>query len=140
MKALLHKSGSVAMALLLLFTTLSFRVDMHFCGDHLVDLSFTSGALGCGVASGDQERTDLCAMTGMDCCTQLQLVQQGREDLQQSFQQLVIDNPLQYVPATYPDYSQEVLQQLKEHEIPFKEYSPPLLVRDIPVLCERFLI
>ena len=37
MKKFLHKSMAILMAVVVLFTTMSFTVDMHYCGDSLVD-------------------------------------------------------------------------------------------------------
>ncbi len=40
MKQFIHKSMAVFMAAVVLMTTMSFTVDMHYCGDSLVDFSF----------------------------------------------------------------------------------------------------
>ena len=41
MREVFRKIASVSVALLVLFSTMSFSVDMHYCGDHLVDFSFS---------------------------------------------------------------------------------------------------
>jgi hypothetical protein len=62
MKAMLHKVMAMCMALIVLMTTTSFTVAMHYCGDTLVSYSFSHKAEGCGmekVATAtlcDQER------------------------------------------------------------------------------------
>ena len=49
MKQLIHKSMTVFMAAVVLMTTMSFTIDMHYCGDSLVDFSFVQKAETCGM-------------------------------------------------------------------------------------------
>lgn len=72
---MLHKVMAMCMALIVLMTTTSFTVAMHYCGDTLVSYSFSHKAEGCGmekVATAtlcDQER-----MQKTSCCTDQQLI------------------------------------------------------------------
>ena len=55
---------SVAMALLVLISTLSVSIEKHYCGDHLVDIAFFAEAEKCGMEASDEDK-DLMAQS---CC------------------------------------------------------------------------
>jgi len=126
------------MALLVLFSTMSFSMDMHFCGHSLVDFKFFQKAETCGMAmdlSGmDMVSDDL----EMPCCSDVEVVVPGQDDLQASFDVLSFEQQTFVLAYTY-SYAQLFIG-VEEHHIPFKEYSPPLLIRDIQVLDQTFLI
>lgn len=42
------------MAFVVMFTTMSFTVDMHFCGDSLVDFSLFAKAESCGMEKNNR--------------------------------------------------------------------------------------
>lgn len=43
------KISSFLLVLIVLFSTFSFTIEKHYCGDFLVDVSFTGKADGCGM-------------------------------------------------------------------------------------------
>jgi hypothetical protein len=140
MKEKLHKSGSVFMALLLLFSTLSFSMDMHFCGDHLVDFSLFDKADSCGMMSAASPASADCAMIDidMDCCSDVQILIEGQEDFKVSFDQLTFG---QQVFLTSLVYSCLNLFEEASCSSPGEwEYAPPPLIRDVQVLHQTFLI
>ena len=49
-KQWLHKVFSISMALLVLFSTISFTVEKHYCGDFLIDTDVFSQVKKCEVA------------------------------------------------------------------------------------------
>ena len=131
MKKVFQKSGSLLMALLVLFSTMSFTVDKHFCGSVLVDLAIFSEAEDCGMEhSGDM-------MDGHGCKDQTIHVE-GQEDLKISFNDL--DHPKQVFLASFTCSYVELFQELPKALIPFSDYSPPLLVYDIQLRDQTFLI
>ena len=77
------------MAFVVLLTTMSFTVDMHYCGDSLVDFSIFTEAESCGMEKAQPtESCDNPSMTEKDCCTDQQLVKEGNQDLKISFDKL----------------------------------------------------
>ena len=131
MKKLIQKSGSLVMALLVLFSTMSFTVDKHFCGSYLVDQAVFSEAKDCGMEhAGD--------MSGEDGCKDQKVSVEGQKDLKISFNDL--DLPQQVFLASFTYSYVDLFDGLPQQEIPFSDYSPPLLVTDIHVLNETFLI
>lgn len=134
MKAFAQKTGSVLLAFLLLFSTLSFTMDMHFCGKTLVDFEIFHEAEGCGMSMDDS------LMTEMGCCSDVEIAVFGQDDLK--FPQWdSLKAPLQVFVAAAAAYLPQLLAWEPDAAfIPFKEYSPPLLIRDLPVNYGVFLI
>ena len=126
------------MALLVLFSTMSFSMDMHFCGDMLVDFKLFQEADTCQMAmnmtSMDMAGEDM----DMQCCSDVELLVTGQEDLQLSFDELSLEQQ-SFIVAFTIAYS-NVFIGIDKYPIPFKEYSPPLLIRDVQLLDQTFLI
>lgn len=135
MKKVFQKSGAFAMAFLMLFSTMSFTVEKHFCGQMLVDLAVFSEAETCGMEmhmSSSEEKTE------DNCCKEQKISVEGQKDLKMSFDQL--DFPQQLFVASFAYSYMDLFVGLPEQVIPFKDYSPPLLVRDIQLMDQTFLI
>ena len=133
MKKILQKSGSLVLALLVLFSTMSFTVDKHFCGTYLVDQAIFSEAQDCGM-----EHPSEGEMTAEDGCSDQKISVEGQDDLKISFNDLEL--PHQVFLASFTFSYVELFQELPQQFIPFSDYSPPLLVYDIHLLDETFLI
>ena len=133
MKSFVHKTGATLLAFLLLFSTLSFSVDMHFCGRSLVDMELFHKAEGCGMSMDDSQ------MAAMGCCRDHQIVVAGQDDLKAP-PATDLQPPLQLgLPA--PVYSIALLPEAgREAPLPYEKYIPPLLIRDLPVQHQVFLI
>lgn len=140
MKGVFQRIVAVAMSFLILFSTLSLSANMHFCGDHLVDFSIGRKAATCGMETVVSIVPEDCSMAVMQCCTDLEILLPGQEDLQPgadtySFSQLTAVNftptgILQLIHYYPPDAT----------SIHFKEYSPPPMVRKVHLFHEAFLI
>lgn len=138
MKNTIRHIASFAMAFLVLFSTISFTVDMHFCGKHLVDFSLFKKAETCDMkammsdAMGEQMNMD------MACCSDVNMVQQGQDDLKISFENISFDHQL--FVATFISSYIDLFEGLETNVVPFKEYPPPLLIQDVILLEQQFLI
>lgn len=130
MKTFFQNSASLGLALLVLVSTMSFTVDKHFCGDFLVDLAVFSEARGCGMEH----------MPGMedDGCKDQKVSVEGQDDLKITFNDLDLDQQVFVASFTYSYVS--LFAELPKQVVPFGNYSPPLLVYDIHLLDETFLI
>ncbi len=129
----IHKLISMVLALLVLVSTLSFTVDKHFCGSILVDLAIFSEAKTCGM-----EMDSEMASTEDSCCTNEKTEIEGQDELKISFQSLDLDQQL--FVATFTHSYLNLFEGAPLEVIPFKNYTPPLLVTDIQVLDQVFLI
>lgn len=123
------------LALLVLVSTFSFAVDKHFCGDLLVDMAIFSEAKTCGMSMHTSSET---GFTEDSCCTNEKVAVEGQDELKISFDSLNFDQQVFLSSFTFSYL--ELFEDLPQHIIPFKEYSPPLLVSDIHVLDQVFLI
>lgn len=128
------------MALIVLFSTMSFSLDMHFCGDHLVDFSLFDHVDNCMMKAEKSKSSGDCAMMemDMDCCTDVEVVLQGQDDLKISFDQITFDQ--QVFVATFIYSYINLFEGFDEQVVPFIDYSPPPLIRDFQVLDQTFLI
>ena len=138
MNSFFHKSISIALATLVLFTTMSFTVDMHYCGDMMVDFSLVHNAKTCGMEH-DQSENDCHNIVQDDsCCTDKQIVVEGQDEIKASFDTLSFEQ--QTFVATFFYTYINLFDGLDTNIVPFREYKPPLLIRDIQKLHETYLI
>ena len=134
MKALAQKILSVGMALFLLASTTSWKVEKHFCMGHLIDMAFFVDAEDCGM-SKDAMSED---MAENSCCSQDIVYVDGLDDLKASYDDLSVDQKtfLTVFTSSYFD----LLFVPKERIIPLEQYPPHLLVKDIQLIDQVFLI
>lgn len=128
------------MALLVLFATTSFSVDMHYCGNHLMDFSLSGKAEGCAMQVQVAQDMDHCPMMDMkmDCCSDLELSLAGQDDLQPSLMQMNLDSQVFIASFSYT-YVAIFTGEAQKHPS-FNDYSPPPLIRDVQILDQTFLI
>ncbi|SHG57716.1 HYC_CC_PP family protein [Winogradskyella jejuensis] len=134
MKYLLsHKIFSVALSVLVLFSTFSFTVEKHYCGNRLVDVAIFSEAQGCGM-----EMPSKMTMK-KSCCKDTVDIIEGQDELQSvTFDDLDFESQT-FITAYVYSFSL-LYESLPKQIIPHKDYSPPNLVYDIQLLDDVFLI
>lgn len=130
MKNALRHIVSLMMAFMVMLSTMSFTVDKHFCGDHLVDKAVFSKAKTCGM--------QMSAEAESHCCTNEKVSVEGQDELKISFDSFDFHQQLFITTFTYTYF--ELFESLPKQVIPFKDYSPPLLVTDIQLVDQVFLI
>lgn len=138
MKSFLHKILSGVMATLVLFTTMSFTVDMHYCGNTLVDFSLFDEVKTCGMEKQEPTKDLGNGLTEKSCCSELQIVKEGQDDLKFSFDTLNFEQQV-FVASFLSSYI-NLFEGLDENSSPFRAYDPPYLIRDIQKLHETYLI
>ncbi len=126
------------MAILVLFTTMSFTVDMHYCGETLIDYSLSQNAHTCGMEM--EIHTEDCdsAIPEDSCCTDKQVIIEGQDELKLSIDTLNFEQ--QVFVATFIYSYTNLFEGLDSNIIPFRNYKPPLLIWDIQTLHETYLI
>lgn len=131
-----YKVFSVAMALLVLVSTISFTMEKHFCGDTLIDVAIFSKANSCGM---DMEAVAVNAPEKKSCCKDELEVVKGQDKLKKaSFEDL---NSNQQFFLTALVYSfKHFFENFPKQVNPHKNYSPPILVVDIHILDQVFII
>ncbi|NMH89791.1 hypothetical protein HHX25_19980 [Flavivirga sp. Y03] len=124
------------MALLVMFSTVSFTIEKHFCGDVLIDISIFTEADKCAMEAYE---VALEKITKKSCCKDVIDVVEGQNKLKfSSFEDL--DFEQQQFIASYTCAYINLFKGLPKVTIPHKDYSPPNLVTDIQVLDQVFII
>lgn len=125
------------MALVVLLSTMSFTIDKHYCGDFLVDTAIFKKAKTCGMKMGKSVGSD-CETVKLNCCSDKQIVFDGQDELKKGLDQLSIEQPqLVAILIVLTNYQ---FNNISNKAIPFREYKPPLVVRQIYKLDESYLI
>lgn len=137
MKDFYKKILAILMSFVVVFSTMSFSISEHYCGNHLVDIGIFSKAESCGMEMQKTSENKDCSITKKNCCEDTILQFNGQNELNSSTN-LTLNQ--QIFVATFIISYTNLFEGLAQHVIPFKEYSPPFIVRKIQTLYEVFLI
>ena len=133
---------SMAMAVLVLISTLSVRVEKHYCGEHLVDVAFFIEAENCGMEASDkvlEASEEDSILIKKSCCKDVVDLHEGQDEL--SLEKTKEFNRYQKVFRLSFTYAFSGLDSLEpENNTPFDHYSHPRFVWDLQILNEVFLI
>ncbi|WP_179336829.1 HYC_CC_PP family protein [Winogradskyella ludwigii] len=131
-----YKTISIALSLLVLLSTLSLTIDKHFCGDVLIDVAIFSEPDKCAddVVNFDTSETinKTCCKDEIDVIEGInQLTINAFEDLEPVLKQVLFAYTYSYI---------NLFEEVQNLSIPHKDYSPPILIKDIVLLDETYLI
>tara|TARA_R110000868_G_scaffold145181_5_gene365337 strand:- start:27926 stop:28309 length:384 start_codon:yes stop_codon:yes gene_type:complete len=127
------------MAFVVLLSTMSYTIDMHYCGDTMVDFSFFHEVETCGM-----EKTQVAiscenpTLSQNSCCSDEKLVIDGQNDLKDTFNNLDFQQQIFIVAFTNSYIS--LFEGTNANQVPFGDYSPPFVKRDVQALHQTFLI
>ncbi len=124
------------MSLVVLFSTMSFTVDRHYCGDTLVDTALFEKADSCGMKMMKSSSEDK-KISAKNCCRNEVHFIGGNEVEQLAIQKAELPNV--YFAIAFISTFQK-LSFSDPSEKPFHLYKPPLANKDITVLFENFRI
>ncbi len=137
MKKPFFKFISSLMALLVLLSTFSFTVDKHYCGDILIDQAVFSKAKECGMdMMGVADNQHFPSYQSVGCHNKISVVK-GLENLNTTS---ILSAHQQFFIAAFTFSYINLFEGESAQIIPFKNYSPPLLVCDIQLQDQVFLI
>ncbi len=136
MLSISHKISAVIMSIMVLMSTMTMVINTHYCGDVLVDRSIFHEADSCGMEQSSE--MGICEMKKKNCCTNDQLVIDGQDELKINFDEL--DSSQRLFVASFVYSYLDLFEGLSENVVPYSYYEPPLVVRDIQVLDEVYLI
>ncbi|WP_442846090.1 HYC_CC_PP family protein [Leeuwenhoekiella sp. H156] len=139
MKQIVNQIGAVLMAFVVLFTTMSFTVNMHYCGDLLVDFSLTNHAKSCGMEQSPNDVSDCeLQLQKKSCCSDKELSAKAQENLKPAFHDLDVNQQL-FITSFLFSYA--LLFEPQEADFnSFEAYLPPPLIRDVQTLDQVFRI
>lgn len=133
MKHFFSKIASFLLAIIVLFSTFSFTVEKHYCGDYLIDVSFLGNVSdSCGVElDGIIENKNCCKneihhIEGQDELRQTQI-----DDFDFSKQQFLI---------YFFDSNANLFVEKESTKSYYKDFSPPDIFLDYQVFYQSFLI
>ena len=128
---------SLIMAFVVLLSTMSFTIEMHYCGDNLVDTSIFKKAKTCGMEMQKSSTKD-CSITKKNCCNDKQVVIDGQNELKASFDSLSFEQ--QKLVASFLYTYTNIFEDGKEDINSYRDYTPPLVTSQIYKLDETYLI
>ena len=134
--SVIHKTFSVTLSFLVLFSTLSLTIKKHFCGDVLIDVAVFTELQKC---ADDVDEIDAITITKKSCCKDEidvfegvnQMTTNSFEDLDDLQKQMLLAYSFSYINS---------FEGLPNLVITHKDYSSHILVKDIQVLDETYLI
>ena len=128
---------SVCMAVVVLFSTTSFTMHMHYCGDTLVDKSYFVKAESCGMETPGPVLPSDCETVKKDCCSEDQLTFEGQDELKPSHE---LSLKQQVFVATFVGAYLNLFESAEKSPDFGKHYLPPPLIKSIYKLDEVYLI
>lgn len=134
MKLLFSKIATISLAFLVLFSTFSFTVEKHFCGDFLVDVSYLGEDAAC-----NEGENDICIIKNESCCKDEVQQIDGQEEMQKASSKKISFHQAKLYVAFYASYKL-LFQNIEKQFISYKNYSPPHLIFNLQVLHETFTI
>ena len=137
MKQVFHKIMSFAMAFVVLFSTMSFTINMHYCGDTLVETAIFQNTKGCGMEM-EKPSTEGCAITKKDCCKNEQSLVDGQDELQFQVDNITFEQQLFITSFVYTYIN--LFEGLDKNVTSYEVYEPPLVIRQLYKLDETYLI
>jgi len=138
MKQVFHKIMAIVMAFVVFFSTMSFTVDMHYCGDILVDMAIFHKAKTCGMEMETTTTNSELTFFKKDCCKEELIIVKGQDELKTSFEKLSFDQQIFVASFVYSYIN--LFENFEENASAFLEYPPPLVVKSIYKLNETYLI
>lgn len=138
MKEIFNKIVSFLMALIVLFSTFSFTVNEHYCGDTLKDRAIFVKADKCLMEIKMEKPSNQCDMHQKKCCDDIVKIIEGQDELKISFDNLTTDQQLAAV--IFVNSYLAIFEESVEKSTAFDTYPPPLIVRPIYKLDEKYLI
>ncbi len=137
MKQVFHKIMSFSMAFAVLCSTMSFAINLHYCGDSLVETALFQKAKGCGMEM-QKPNSEGCAITKKNCCENQQVLVDGQDELQLQVDKLTFEEQL-FIAALFYTYSCR-FGDLEKNVVSYEDYKPPRVIRQLFKLDESYLI
>ena len=126
------------MALLLLLSTTSWKVEKHYCMGHLVDVALFTDVEVCGMNMSIASKTQELNAEKSSCCDDQVIFIEGQDDLKISLDN--IDIKKQFFFQVFTFGYDHLFQIVEEKPLAREQYPPPLLVKNIQLLDQVFLI
>ncbi len=126
------------MALLVLLSTTSWKVEKHYCMGRLMDVAFFESAENCGMDMGFDDADNADNISKMSCCDDEVILVEGQDNLKTSLEDFNLESQI-FLTAFTNSYI-NLFEGITYIAIPHEKYPPPILVYDLQLLDQAFLI
>jgi hypothetical protein len=134
MKQLFTKISTFLLAFFVLFSTISFTVETHYCGDLLVGVSFV------GEAEGYTMSADLAACVKRDNCCKVEIQKVvGQNQLRLHQIEKLSMSKQQFIASFFVSKNDLFTKNESKNKF-YKDFSPPDISLDYQILHQTFLI
>ncbi|WP_407692576.1 HYC_CC_PP family protein [Psychroflexus curvus] len=132
MNLFVSKITSLLLALLVLFSTLSFTVGTHYCGNIMIDKAILSKAQTC------EMHQEMPSEEKSECCGDEVEIIEGQDVLQFSKAEFDLDIPVEFAIFSLIHFSSTgfFAKEIATAEV----YDPPHYYQDFQILHQVFLI
>ena len=143
---------ALILAFLMFSTSVGFALDMHYCSGKLKSVNFFGKAKTCHEMTVEApmkncphhqkmvEQIQGCSIENKDCCENKTLRFQSDQDQQVQTFDFVVNKQLQQFITAYVVIFFNNNFSIESDTPSFAHYKPPLILRDIPVLIQSFLL
>jgi len=136
-KGVFKNITACCLAFLVMASTMSFTINEHYCGDSLVDTSLFVKADTCMMEGMGMSNSNNASMQD-SCCNDVITIIDGQDEVHQNGKQITFQQQLFITTFVYT-YS-ALFSNKEKSIVSYRTYIPPLLIKDIQVLDETFLI
>jgi len=129
------------LSLILVFSTVSFAVEKHECGGEITDIAVFGDSEKCS----PMMKMDDCeihpykslSFNKSTCCKDINQIIQSNLVVEKATKTVAIQT-VEFVKPL--EISVKLFEGLQENIVPFKNYTPPIIVTNISILHQTFLI
>lgn len=138
MKEFSHKILAVLMSFVVLFSTTSFAITKHYCGDTLIDTAVFNKAETCGMEMDLDSTVEGCSVIKENCCNDEQILIDGQDEVQIQFDKISFEQKVFIASFIYSYVN--LFEGLDKNVSSFQEYVPPIVTNQIYKIHESYLI
>ena len=126
------------MSFVVLFSTTSFAITKHFCGDTLIDTAVFNKAETCGMEMDLASTVEGCSVIKENCCNDQQILIDGQDEVQVQFDKISFEQKVFIASFIYSYVN--LFEGLDKNVSSFEEYVPPIVTNQIYKIDESYLI
>jgi hypothetical protein len=134
MKSIFIKVTSALLAFLVLFSTLSFTVESHYCGGLLMDISVIGEANDCGMKV-EQSRS----AKKINCCKDEVIITEGQDELHPASFDTLNFKKQQFLTTSYSS-NLNLFKEESSRSIIYKAFHRPVIPINFQIKYQSFLI
>lgn len=137
MNTIVKKISTTLLSFIVLFSSMSFAIDEHYCGNNLMDVSYFGDADNCGSEEVTMNSSSSSVKQNNCCKDETTLLESSIFNKEKFINLQHVDAEVLFFKAnsylgTYKDIAIEI-----EY---YTNFSPPDIAQDIQVLHQAFLI